>query len=146
METIKIRQKIKEWNNFWIGMAEHTSTLSKDPSTKVGSVIVTMDNRQCSLGFNGFARGIAETEAMWNNRELKLEMVIHSEQNALLNCPFQTRGCKIYVTHQPCHRCLIHLINAGIREVYYKHSYDRLGHKVIWDAHVKLFDVVEQII
>jgi dCMP deaminase len=111
---------VERWNQHWMKIAQETSKLSKDPSTKVGAVIVTADNRQCSIGYNGFASGVPETEEMWENREIKYRYEpIHAEENALLNCPFDTKGCKLYVTHRPCHKCMPRIINSGITHVIY---------------------------
>ena len=52
------------WDQFFINMAEHVSTKSKDPSTKVGCVIVGPDNEVRSTGFNGFPRGVEEMVAV----------------------------------------------------------------------------------
>ena len=38
-----------QWDQTWLQVAKTVSKLSKDPSTKVGSVIVTPDNRHCSF-------------------------------------------------------------------------------------------------
>jgi len=140
-----IKSAPDKWNNHWMGVALLTSKLSKDPNTKVGAIIVTMDNRQCSLGYNGFAKGIDESYEMWNTREIKLEMVIHAEENSLLNCPFETNGTKIYVTHQPCHKCLIRMLQAGIKEVYYLNEYTKMGYQDIWRMHAEKFNKVEKL-
>jgi dCMP deaminase len=129
----------QQWDQQWITVAQVTSKLSKDPSTKVGAVIVSSDNRKLSVGYNGFAKGIVETADMWNIRETKYEMVIHAEENALLNVPFDVKDCSLYCTHQPCHRCLIRIANSGIVKVVYALEYARLTHKDIWDMHAKLF-------
>ncbi len=118
--------------------------LSKDPSTKVGAVIVTEDTRQVSIGYNGFPKGILETPERWE-KPLKYEFVIHAEMNAIMNCPFDTKSCTLYCTHQPCHRCLVHLVNAGIKRVVYNKEYRSLSHRDIWDETTKLFDEVIQI-
>ena len=76
--------------------------LSKDPRTKVGAVIVTEDTRQVSIGYNGFPKKLAEHPERWE-KPLKYEYVIHAELNAIMNCPFDTKGCTLYCTHQPCH-------------------------------------------
>ena len=49
------------WDHFFIKMAMHISSKSKDPSTKVGCVIVGPDNEVRSTGYNGFPRGVVET-------------------------------------------------------------------------------------
>lgn len=134
----------EQWNNHWIEVAKVTARLSKDPTTRVGAVVVTPDNRQCSVGYNGFARGIEETDEKWA-RPIKYERVIHAEMNALLNCPFETIGCRLYLTLQPCHRCLSHVLNSGITEVYYAKPYENLQHLDIWEEHAKLFKICKEI-
>ena len=48
------------WNEYFIRMAELVAEKSKDPSTKVGVVVVGPDNEILSTGFNGFPRGVRE--------------------------------------------------------------------------------------
>jgi dCMP deaminase len=130
----------QKWDQHWLQVAQITSELSKDPSTKVGAVIVTPDNRQCSLGYNGFAAGIEETEEMWNVREIKYELVVHGELNAIINAPFDTRGCFVYCTTQPCHRCMPHLKNAGIKRIVFKEKYPRIQHIELINKYLPHFD------
>ena len=118
--------------------------LSKDPSTKVGCIIATPDNKKFSMGYNGFARGMEENAERWQ-RPQKYEYVIHAELNALLNCPFDTAGASLYCTHQPCHRCIQHLINAGVSRVVFRHEYANMTHPEIWEEAASLFDEVVQI-
>jgi dCMP deaminase len=89
--------------------------LSKDPSTKVGAVIVSLDGRKVSTGYNGYPRG-ADDSTM-GDRALKYPRVIHAEANAIINCPFDTEGSTMYCSLCPCSRCLALIINAGIRRV-----------------------------
>lgn len=136
---------ISSWHSLFMDIAYRVSKQSKDPNTKVGAVIVSPDNRELSFGYNGFARKLPETMELWNDREIKLKLVVHAEMNAVFNCPFDSTGCKIYVTHQPCSRCLIHLINAGISEVYYSEPYTKLGDEDITEMHKKLFKTYQRI-
>lgn len=133
------------WDKHWLKIAIETSKLSKDPSTKVGACIVTSNNEQCSIGYNGFAKGLPESEEMWNNRELKYLLVVHAEENALLNSPFSTKGCTVYITHQPCAKCIIRLVQAGIKRIVYNLPYTRMGNMDIWEMHAKMFDEIKQI-
>jgi dCMP deaminase len=125
-------------------LAKNVSELSKDPSTKVGAVLVTPDNRQHSIGYNGFPVGIKETSDKWE-RPLKYEYVIHAEVNAILNAQFKTNGCKVYCTHEPCHRCLGVLLNSGIKNIYYGTPYERKTHIEVWEDLINYFDVVERV-
>jgi deoxycytidylate deaminase len=87
--------------------------LSKDPSTKVGALIVS-ENR-VSGGYNGYPRGTDDSSM--SDKEEKHARVIHAELNALLNCPFEKRFATLYCSMPPCHKCLGHAINAGISRV-----------------------------
>lgn len=112
-------------------------SMSKDPNTKVGAVIVHPNSRQISTGYNGFPKGVEETPEKWQ-RPTKYQHVIHAEPNAIINCPFDTDGCTIYVTHQPCHICMGFIINAGIKRLVYNKVYENLQHKEIWNEYSSL--------
>jgi len=109
------------WDRFFIGMAEYVATASKDPSTKCGAVIVRPDKSVASVGFNGFAKGCDDDPALYANRELKYERVVHAEVNAILLAREPLAGYTIY-TYPPgygpsCARCSSHIIQAGIIRV-----------------------------
>jgi dCMP deaminase len=103
-----------KWDKRFISVARLIATWSKDPSTKVGAVIVDSHNRIVSTGFNGFPRGVIDTETP---RDIKLLRTIHAEENALLFAKCDVEGMTIYVTHPPCARCAAKLIQAGIKRV-----------------------------
>ena len=46
-------------------------------------VIADDDNRVVSIGYNGFPKGVKDDHRL-DNRELKYEMIVHAEANALL--------------------------------------------------------------
>lgn len=98
-------------------MAQLVSTWSKDPSTKVGAVIVDKNNVPVSMGFNGFPRGISDDGRM-DDRETKYTMTIHAEMNALMFADRSVEGCTLY-THpfQPCSRCAACVIQSGIKKI-----------------------------
>ena len=50
------------WNKRFLKLATHISDWSKDPSTKVGCVVVGPDREIRSTGFNGLPRGIRSEE------------------------------------------------------------------------------------
>ena len=105
----------EKWDLRFLDLAEFYSTWSKDPSTQFGGVIVRPDRSVVSLGYNGFARGIADTERRLNNRELKYSLVIHCEMNAVLNAHGPVNGCTLYIyPFLTCDRCSVHMIQAGI--------------------------------
>lgn len=107
------------WNKRFLELAEHVSTWSKDPSTKVGAVIVDDKNRIISLGFNGLPRGISDDERL-EDRETKYKLIIHAEENAILFANKDLSGCKIYTWPlPPCSRCASKIIQVGITDVYW---------------------------
>lgn len=106
-------------NEYFMNIAQAVALKSKDPSTQVGSLIIDNDNRIVSTGYNGFVAGCDE-QFMTQNRPMKYQLVIHSELNTLLYARRDVRGFKLFTTHGPCANCLKHILQAGIREVYYK--------------------------
>tara|TARA_B100000614_G_scaffold120032_1_gene107586 strand:- start:48 stop:251 length:204 start_codon:yes stop_codon:yes gene_type:complete len=61
----------EKWDRRFIDLALHISGWSKDPSTKVGCVVVGEDREIRSTGFNGFPRGIDDSMERLEDRELK---------------------------------------------------------------------------
>lgn len=120
----------ERWDRHFLGLALYHSRLSKDPSTRVGSVIVGPDREILSAGFNGFPRGIADTQERLNNREKKLQLVVHAEMNALLAAArtgMRLKGCILFLAATdasgmvwggpPCTRCTVEIIQVGISEI-----------------------------
>jgi dCMP deaminase len=111
-----------DWDARFLELARHISGWSKDPSTKVGCVVVGPDREIRSTGFNGFPRGIEDNVDRLANREMKYPLVCHAEENAIMHAArigVALKGCVAYVTWPPCTRCARSLIQAGIREIVY---------------------------
>jgi dCMP deaminase len=106
--------KMAEWA---IGMARHVALLSKDPSTKVGAVILDPKRRIVSAGYNGFARGVEDKPSRLADRETKLKLTLHAEKNAILFATAPLDGCTIVVTHPCCAQCAAQIIQSGIKHV-----------------------------
>lgn len=113
-----------------MALAENVAAWSKDPSTKVGAVITRSDNTIASVGFNGFPRGCSDSDGLYDDREEKLDRVVHAELNAILNSHQRLDGCSIYVTHPPCGPCAAAIIQAGLTKVVYKKP--TAGHTSKW--------------
>lgn len=119
------------WHKHFLGMALYHSRMSKDPSTRVGCVIVGPDREILSGGFNGFPRGIADTDERLNDRDTKLKLIVHAELNAILAAAkkgVQLDGSTLYLAaHRsggrewwggpPCTRCTVEIAQAGIRRI-----------------------------
>ena len=111
-----------KWDQRFLNLAEHISGWSKDPSTKVGCVVVGEDREIRSTGFNGFPRGIADDSERLSDREKKYPLICHAEENAIMHAArigLSLKGCTAYVTWPPCTRCARSLIQAGVVEVVY---------------------------
>lgn len=107
--------KQREWDLYFLGLAKHVSSKSKDPSTKTGAVIVRPDNSLCSTGYNGFARGMEDKKEWWDNREEKYSRVIHCECNALIFAREPITGYTLYTyPFLSCDRCFAILSQAGV--------------------------------
>ena len=112
----------EKWDKRFLELAKHISGWSKDPSTKVGCVVVGEDREIRSTGFNGFPRGIADDDERLTDREQKYPLICHAEENAIMHAArvgVSLRGCVAYVTWPPCTRCARSLIQAGVVEVIY---------------------------
>lgn len=110
---------LDKWDQRFFDLAGYIADWSKDPSTKVGSVVVDPKTRRIiSTGFNGFPAGVEDTHDRLENRAIKYEMVVHAEQNALVWAGARAQGCTLYVTPlPPCARCAVVIIQAGIARV-----------------------------
>ncbi len=116
-----------KWDRRFLRLAEHISGWSKDPSTKVGCVVVGADREIRSTGFNGFPRGIEDSAERLDNRELKYPLICHAEENAIMHAArvgVSLKGCTAFVTWPPCTRCARSLVQAGVSEVVYPGGLD----------------------
>lgn len=107
-----------EWYEYYMNIAKEVAKKSKDPSSKVGCVIVDKENKPISFGFNGFVSKCDE-EMMSTERPLKYYLTVHAEMNALIFAKKDLEGCIVYTTHAPCENCLKHLLQAKVRSIYY---------------------------
>jgi dCMP deaminase len=116
-DNVSTYLNFEQWDFRFLQLAETVATWSKDPSTKVGSVIVDSKRRVIGLGYNGFPRGIQDLEERYNNRETKLKLVCHAERNALDNTPTSVEGSTLYATLFPCNECCKSIIQRGVTKV-----------------------------
>ena len=63
--------KQHEWDEYFLGIAEAVSQKSKDPSSKMGCVIVDENKRVISLGYNGLVQGADESRMTMSERPMK---------------------------------------------------------------------------
>ena len=108
----------EKWDRRFLETAEHFASWSKDPSTRVGAVIVRPDRTIASIGYNGFSRGVEDDASRYGDREFKYDAIVHGEMNAILAAREPLHGCTLYTFPlPPCSRCAAMIIQAGIARV-----------------------------
>lgn len=103
-----------------ISHAKHISLLSKDPSTKVGAVIMDKDGIIYSTGYNGYPRGFSDIN--YDDREYKYPRVVHAEANAIVNVVRTganlPREPILFISGAPpCNECAKLICQVGFSEV-----------------------------
>lgn len=107
-----------KWHSRFVDLAKHISEWSKDPSTKVGAVIVDEKRRIISTGYNGFSIGVEDTDDRLYNRDIKYEMIVHGEINAIVFARRDLTNTTLYTyPFMPCSRCASIVIQSGIKTV-----------------------------
>jgi len=109
---------MRNWYQRFMDLAAHIAQWSKDPSTKVGAVIVNERRIVVGMGYNGFPRGVQDTPERLNDRPVKYQFVVHAEENAVLNAAvFDLSGCTLFATKFPCNECAKVIIQRGISNI-----------------------------
>lgn len=108
----------EKWDRRFLSLAKEVSTWSKDPSTRVGCVLVK-DGKVQGMGFNGFPRGVEDTPERYKDRDIKYPMAVHAEVNAILQAGSNAAGCDMYIypgfgLPPSCPDCAGIAIQAGI--------------------------------
>ena len=117
--------KQRLYDELYMDIAVRIGEMSYDTLYKVGCVIVK-DGQLLSQGWNGMPSGMPNQT---RNKDGKTNPeVIHSEANALMKLAKHGGNCKdatIYCTYSPCWGCAKLLLQAGIKRIVYKKTYDR---------------------
>lgn len=109
------------WPQYFMDIAEAVARKSKDPETKVGTVIIDQDNHIIATGFNGMPAGMPEDESLWQ-RPTKYGYVIHSEMNAICHATKSLKDSTLFTTMFPCQECAKLIAASKIKHVYFKDS------------------------
>lgn len=108
----------KDWDDWFLDLAEFVSHRSKDPSTQVGCVIVRPDRTIASVGYNGFPRGVGDHDHRLVSRPTKLAFTVHAEPNAIVAAREPLHGFTAYTwPFPPCAGCAGLIVQAGITRV-----------------------------
>ena len=108
------------WDEYFLEIAEAVALKSKDPSSKMGCVIVDQNKRVVSLGYNGMVQGSDESKMTLEERPMKYHFAIHSEMNAIIFAHQDLTGCTLYNRVATCDNCLKYCLQAGIKRFVYR--------------------------
>lgn len=107
-----------KWDRRFLEVARLVASWSKDPSTKVGAVIVDENNHISGTGYNGFRPGHIDAPELYANREYKYKHVLHAEAAALSTWPSPVGlGSTLYSSFPCCPQCVGAAGQRGIRRL-----------------------------
>lgn len=105
-------------------MAERFGQTSEATRLKVGALLYK-NNNIIAMGTNG-------TPAGWHTNQCEdqdgntTQAVVHAEMNMLKKLFLSSEtsdGAWLFCTHMPCLNCAVHLVEARIEKVFYRHQY-----------------------
>jgi len=110
-----------KWDTRFLNIAKEVATWSKDPSSKIGAIAVK-DRVILSTGYNGFPRGIDDSEDRYQDKEQKYKYVVHGEMNCIYNAAHigtNLNNSDMYVYGLPtCSECAKGIIQIGVKRVF----------------------------
>ena len=109
------------WDVKFLELAKHISTWSKDPSRQIGAVAIGQNRKILATGYNGFPRGVYDTDERLNDRKEKYKLIVHAEMNCIYNATLNgvsLQGSHLYVYGLPvCHECAKGVVQVGVSRV-----------------------------
>ncbi len=111
------------WDQYFCSIAEMVKTRATCPRLQVGAVLVR-DKQIISTGYNGVPSNKPHcTESGCVLVDDHCSLSIHAEVNAIDKCPTDTKYSVLYVTANPCAKCVMAAYGAGVRRVVYTNMY-----------------------
>lgn len=93
------------WDARIMAVAAQVATWSKDPDEGVGCVLVSPDRRRVCWGYNGLPQDHPDEPEALLDKDVKNQLMLHAEENALANAGCDLDGWTLYVTKAPCLHC-----------------------------------------
>ena len=117
-------QHSTKWTRRYLNLAKHVSQWSKDPSTKVGAVIIGNNGEVLAQGYNGFPRLVKDTKDRLNDQKKKYRFIVHAELNCIYHAArigLGLHGATMFIFGlPPCNECIKGIIQAGITSLVFE--------------------------
>jgi len=120
----------KKWPKYFEDITDAVSERGTCDRKQVGCILVR-DKRILATGFNGAMSGAEDCDEIGH---LMVDghciRTVHAEINALAQCAKYGISCDeatAYINTFPCFDCFKALVNAGIKNIYYKSEYNSEG-------------------
>ena len=126
----------RSWDSTWLDIASVMSARARCTRAGVGAVVVGVDNRIVSTGYNGPPAGL-DVEGDCSNfcpRSITSQpspdyadcVTVHAELNAIAYADrSRMQDGTIYITATPCWSCAKVIANSGIKRVVFINDRDR---------------------
>lgn len=105
----------------FLAVAQAMKAMSKDPSTQVGAVALSVENNILASSYNGFPRGVEDDPELYADRAQKYPRIIHAEANlvaAAARVGVSLKNSLVILTSlHPCSQCAGLLVQAGATTV-----------------------------
>lgn len=144
------------WHEYFLAITELVGQRSTCTRRKVGAIFVR-DKRIISTGYNGAPTKVKhclEVGCLREQRNIpsgerhELCRGLHAEQNAIIQAALHgvsVQDATVYCTNMPCSICSKMLINAQVKEIFYKDGYpDELASEMLEEAGIPLLHIGER--
>lgn len=124
--------------------------------------LATKDGRIISTGWNGVDSGEQHCKDHFANHTHEQMLIEHrdfslkNERHAEDNCTrfaasngISLKGADMYISYNPCPNCAQLIIDAGVRNVYFKLTYDRMpteGPDLLKKAGIDVYQITSETI
>lgn len=144
------------WDEYLMGFAIQASERSSCDRKKVGCVF-TVNHRPLVTGYNGAPSrmhscievGHLLVETVENGVvRTHCRRVVHAERNAIdwaARYGIPLEGSTVYLTHYPCHICVLDMIQVGAVEIVYAEPFsDTLSEQFSREAGISIRQLIQE--